>query len=221
MQTKVLHHFYFNALVSCSLTLLLIDSANYHIPKVPSHQVNNFHAADVSRRQVQKCHKICQKCQDFWTSLLYLESPWEMHSNKYKHAWYWFKNVWNFEHFEKQNDFVWMGKLMAACKVLNITTSCHEIQIEVSQYVSMIHNHFDSEIIDYHLRVLWCWWETICLTEAIGCSVLQRSAAVTQHRCRGQNGARKQLLGIMHGVCKKIQLNESCVWMNLKLFTKR
>ena len=31
-----------------------------------------------------------------------------MHSNKYKHAWYWFRNVWN---FEKQNDFVWMVKL--------------------------------------------------------------------------------------------------------------
>ena len=29
----------------------------------------------------------------------YLESPWGMHSNKYKHAWYWFRNVWNLEHF--------------------------------------------------------------------------------------------------------------------------
>ena len=62
----------------------------------------------------QKCHKIvkndtkfskmsqtCQKCHKMFTkfskmsqncgiSWQYLESPWEMHSNKYKHVLYWF-----------------------------------------------------------------------------------------------------------------------------------
>ena len=42
-----------------------------------------------------------------------------MHSNKYKRAWYWFRNLWNFDNFEKQNDLVWMVKPRAACKVLN------------------------------------------------------------------------------------------------------
>ena len=31
----------------------------------------------------------------YWISLLYLESPWKLHSNKYKHAWYWFSKSWN------------------------------------------------------------------------------------------------------------------------------
>ena len=46
-----------------------------------------------------------------------------MYANKYKHAWYWFRNVWNFGDFEKQNNFVWMMvKPMASCKVLTLTT---------------------------------------------------------------------------------------------------
>ena len=36
-----------------------------------------------------------------------------MHSNKYKHAWY-------FENFAKQNGFVWMVKPLAACNVLTL-----------------------------------------------------------------------------------------------------
>ena len=37
----------------------------------------------------------CQKYQNSWIWWLYLEAPWEMHSNKYKHAWYRFINSLN------------------------------------------------------------------------------------------------------------------------------
>ena len=37
----------------------------------------------------------------------YLESPWEMHSYKYKHAWYRFRNLTHFENFEKQTILYW------------------------------------------------------------------------------------------------------------------
>ena len=43
-----------------------------------------------------------------------------MHPNKYKHTWNWFRNVCNFENFEKRNNFVWMVKPMAVCKVLSV-----------------------------------------------------------------------------------------------------
>ena len=47
----------------------------------------------------QKFHKMSQKCKYNWISLLYLESPLKMHSNKYKHAWYryryWNLKTWN------------------------------------------------------------------------------------------------------------------------------
>ena len=36
-----------------------------------------------------------QKLPNFGISWPYLESPLEMHSNKYKQAWYWFINSWN------------------------------------------------------------------------------------------------------------------------------
>ena len=36
-----------------------------------------------------------QKLHHFGISWPFLESPSEMHSNKYKHAWYWFINSWN------------------------------------------------------------------------------------------------------------------------------
>ena len=49
-----------------------------------------------------KVHKILQKIQNNQFSWLYLESSWEMNSNKYKHAWCWLRNVWNFKNFETQ-----------------------------------------------------------------------------------------------------------------------
>ena len=52
-----------------------------------------------------KTNHNCFICQNSGIESLYLESPWEMHSNKYKHAWYWFINVVNFENFEKQKRF--------------------------------------------------------------------------------------------------------------------
>ena len=41
-----------------------------------------------------------------------------MHSNKYNHAWYRFRNVCNFENLEEQNDLIWTVKAMIASKVL-------------------------------------------------------------------------------------------------------
>ena len=40
-------------------------------------------------------HKCFTKCQNWGISWLYLESPWEMNSNKYNYVWYWFINSWN------------------------------------------------------------------------------------------------------------------------------
>ena len=42
-----------------------------------------------------KFNKFCKKCQNCGISWPYLESPWEIHSTEYKHAWYWFSNSWN------------------------------------------------------------------------------------------------------------------------------
>ena len=38
--------------------------------------------------RISQIQKNCKKYQNCWTSLPYLDSPWEMHSNEYKHAWY-------------------------------------------------------------------------------------------------------------------------------------
>ena len=59
--------------------------------------------ADDDKKNVQKC----QHSGNWW---LYLESPWEMHSNKYKHACYRYRNLLTFKNFWEQNDFVWMVK---------------------------------------------------------------------------------------------------------------
>ena len=48
-----------------------------------------------------KISQTVQKCRNYWTLLPYLKSPWKIHSvsDKYKHAWYWFrkfvKYLWN------------------------------------------------------------------------------------------------------------------------------
>ena len=47
-------------------------------------------------RHEQTMSQNVQKCQNYRIWWVYLESPWEMHLNKYKHAWYWFRNLWNF-----------------------------------------------------------------------------------------------------------------------------
>ena len=50
--------------------------------------------------------RVTQNSQTYWTSLVYLESAWKMHSNKYKHATFWFSNswksLWNFDNLEKK-----------------------------------------------------------------------------------------------------------------------
>ena len=57
-------------------------------------ELNAFQAAGECRRHIKKVHKFCKKCQNSGISWPYLEPPREMHSNKYKHAWYWFINSW-------------------------------------------------------------------------------------------------------------------------------
>ena len=42
-----------------------------------------------------KMSQNCQKCQNCGISWQYLASSWEIHSNKYKHAWFWFIDSWN------------------------------------------------------------------------------------------------------------------------------
>ena len=60
-------------------------------------------AADVRRRQTMSktLTKLERKCHNLWIWWPFLESPWEMHSDKYKYGKYWFGNLWNFENFEK------------------------------------------------------------------------------------------------------------------------
>ena len=55
-------------------------------------------------------HKMSQNGQKwplFGISWPYLESPWEIHSNEYKHVWFWFipswNRRWNFEKIENAN----------------------------------------------------------------------------------------------------------------------
>ena len=50
--------------------------------------LNTYHAAGESRRQLKNFRKYLKTNQHYknWWLGLYMESPWEMHSNKYKHA---------------------------------------------------------------------------------------------------------------------------------------
>ena len=50
-------------------------------------------------------YKFGKKCQQFQTSWIYLESPWEMHSDRYKHARYWLIDSWN-----RSWKRIWKGK---------------------------------------------------------------------------------------------------------------
>ena len=63
----------------------------------------------VSRRHRGKNHKIFKKNQHSGIWWLYLESPSDMHSDKYKHALYWFTYflniLWNLRIWRKQNFF--------------------------------------------------------------------------------------------------------------------
>ena len=49
--------------------------------------INTYNAEGVSRPQVQNGRKLIKKYHNSGIWWLYLESPWEMHANKYKHAW--------------------------------------------------------------------------------------------------------------------------------------
>ena len=43
---------------------------------------------------------------NYWISFLYLETPKGMHSNKYKHAYYWLSNLWELKKWEKESILV-------------------------------------------------------------------------------------------------------------------
>ena len=86
--------------------------------------VNAFHAAGEGRRQVKDVTTFVKKCRNCGISWPYLKPEWKMHSDKYKHAWYWFINSWNshwnFRKVRKQTDFCSV-KPSPRSKVLNIT----------------------------------------------------------------------------------------------------
>ena len=65
--------------------------------------VNAFHAAGECRRQLKKKCKKCKKCRNCGISCPYLKPQWKMHSDKYKHAWYWFINSLECQKYEKAN----------------------------------------------------------------------------------------------------------------------
>ena len=58
---------------------------------------NTFNTADVSRGRIKKCYKMFKNI--LIISLAYLDSPWEIQSNKSKHAKYWFSISWNSQNF--------------------------------------------------------------------------------------------------------------------------
>ena len=60
-----------------------------------SNYLNIYNAAGVGRRHVKNVRNIVKKYKHSGIWWLYLVSPWKMHSNKYKHAWYWFSKLWN------------------------------------------------------------------------------------------------------------------------------
>ena len=53
--------------------------------------------ANVSRRQSQNVSKLFKNFNILKFGDYYLESPWQMHSHKYKHAWYWLRKLWTFD----------------------------------------------------------------------------------------------------------------------------
>ena len=79
--------------------------------------INVFHAAGECTDDRSNMSQNLKKCQNVEISWAYLKSPWEMHSNKYTHAWYWFINSWNscsnFRFVRKQTQFCSV-KLMPA-----------------------------------------------------------------------------------------------------------
>ena len=74
----------------------------------------------------QKSNKICKKCQNCGISWPYLKSQWIMHSDKYKHAWYWvissWNSRWNFRIVRKLKQFYSL-KPRPACSMLCVHIS--------------------------------------------------------------------------------------------------
>ena len=67
--------------------------------------IDAFQAAGECRRQFKHLTNLVKKCQNCRISWPYLEPPWEIHWNKYKHAFYLFTNSLNnpFQKCEKSN----------------------------------------------------------------------------------------------------------------------
>ena len=80
-----------------SITQIKVLSVNLNVNWVGGKWFPGFHTAGECRLQTtgQKCNKICEKCQNCGISWPYLKPQWKLHSDKYKHAWYWFINSWN------------------------------------------------------------------------------------------------------------------------------
>ena len=109
-----------------------------------------------SRRQVKNVTKIVKMFPNYWISTLYLESAWEMHSNKYQHAFYWFSKSW---------DILWKMIIVTNCdnktsilhdetngRVLSIIT-CHtagESRRQVKNFTKYVN---DVNILTFRYRI--------------------------------------------------------------------
>ena len=75
----------------------------------------------------KKCHKMFFKSQKSGIWWHYFESLGEMLSNKYKHAWYWFRNLWDFKNFDliRHNItffFCFIPSRVLFCQQVTVTT---------------------------------------------------------------------------------------------------
>ena len=104
MQTKCKHCFDSFKRWSC---IFIVKNNGFYIET--ANTVLMLSTRQASADDMSKSNKICKKCQHFGISCPYLESSWEMHSNKYQHAWYWFSKSWNscsnFRNERKQTRF--------------------------------------------------------------------------------------------------------------------
>ena len=85
-------------------------------------------------------HNFQKKSEIWW---IYLESPWEMYSNKFKHAWYWFRNLWTFEYFGDKN---WMdGKTNGRVQSINCGHFCGLLFYSWLPGVELHHCYFEQK----------------------------------------------------------------------------
>ena len=90
-------------------------------------------------------HKMFKNVKHSGIWWLYLVSPWEMQWNKYKHAWYGFRNLWNFENFVKTKRFCTDGETNGCVQSIKVHSSSvyHNITV-FTQRLNLIWMHFQT-----------------------------------------------------------------------------